>query len=63
MAKEYMNMSKTAEYIGLNRRQLYRMIHDKRIKGPDKVGGHSLYSKTYVDNWMIDNGYIEVQDD
>lgn len=45
----YLNMTESAEYLGVARKTLYNMIESKRIPQPDVIAGHSVYAKDTLD--------------
>ncbi|MFH1957705.1 MAG: helix-turn-helix domain-containing protein [bacterium] len=52
--KEIMNVSELAEYIGVSRSKIYKMIRDKKVPA-SKIGRQYKFSKQVVDSWLKEN--------
>ena len=54
MQKEIMNVSELAEYLGVSRSKIYKLIRDKKIPA-SKIGRQYKFSKQVVDAWLKEN--------
>jgi len=52
--KEIMNVSELAEYIGVSRSKIYKMIREKKVPA-SKIGRQYKFSKQVVDSWLKEN--------
>jgi len=52
--KEIMNVSELAEYIGVSRSKIYKLIRDKKVPA-SKIGRQYKFSKQVVDSWLKEN--------
>ena len=59
--RKTLTLTQLADYLTLNKRTLYRMIHDKRFPvEPIKGTSPRLWSLEAIDTWRLNGG--EVQD-
>ncbi len=54
MQKEIMNVSELAEYIGVSKSKIYKLIRDKKIPA-SKIGRQYKFSKQVIDSWLKEN--------
>ena len=54
MQKEIMNVPELAEYIGVSRSKIYKLIRDKKIPA-SKIGRQYKFSKQVIDSWLKEN--------
>lgn len=52
--KEIMNVSELAEYIGVSRSKIYKMIKEKKVPA-SKIGRQYKFSKQVIDSWLKEN--------
>jgi len=54
MQKEIMNVKELAEYLGVSRSKIYKLIREKKVPA-SKIGRQYKFSKQVIDAWLKEN--------
>ena len=54
MQKERMNVSELAQYIGVSKSKIYKLIKEKKVPA-SRIGRQYKFSKQLIDAWLKEN--------